>query len=277
MTGVGRDRIEEPILNIGIVGYGTVGQALKRFFERPRLHRVVVFDKYLPEFRSAEQRNSLAACDIVFVAVPTPYDEALGRCDISAVVEVVDTLSTPMCIKSTIPPGTIDRLTQVTNKRIAFCPEYIGESAAHPYREIDDCGFVILAGDPLTCGLVRRAYESSSTSTLNFIHAETRAAELAKYMENCFLATKVAFANQFYDLACAAGIDYSAVRELFILDARMGQSHTAVTEARGFGGRCLPKDMKSLLAWAEEFSGAPLLQEVLRYNETLTRAREILG
>ena len=152
--------------------------------------------------------------------------------------------------KSTVPPGTIDRLTQMTNKHIAFSPEYLGDPPEHPYNEVDACGFVILAGDPLACSIVRRAYESSAPAGLKYIHADARTAELAKYMENCFLATKVAFVNQFSELARSAEIDYPALRELFVLDPRIGESHTAVTKERGFGGSCLPKDMKSLIAWA---------------------------
>jgi UDP-glucose 6-dehydrogenase len=88
-------------------------------------------------------------------------------------------------------------------------------------------------------------------------------------MENAFLATKVAFANQFYDLARAAGVDYEDVRRLFLLDERVGASHTEVHPERGFGGRCLPKDMKSIVAWARPRADATLLEDVLEYNDRL--------
>jgi UDP-glucose 6-dehydrogenase len=100
-------------------------------------------------------------------------------------------------------------------------------------------------------------------------------------MENAFLATKVAFVNQFYDLAHAANVDYAELRELFLLDARVGPSHTEVFAERGFGGKCLPKDLKAIVAWARDRVDATLLSGVLGYNgrlrerKTLSRTREM--
>ena len=264
-------------LRIGIVGYGAVGKALARLFDlSPAGHRVVVYDKHLPEFRSDAQVEALNVCDIVFVAVPTPYDETLGRCDVSNVVDIVRRIAAPMCVKSTVPPGTIEHLTRLTTKRIAYSPEYLGESPGHPWREADSSGFVILAGDPLACDRVQMAYESSSPARLRYVRTDVRTAELAKYMENCFLATKVAFVNQFYDLARSAGVDYTALRDLFLCDPRVGESHTEVTEERGFAGKCLPKDLRSLIAWAGGPSEAPLLQSVADYNDSLKKVYHLV-
>jgi UDP-glucose 6-dehydrogenase len=108
-----------------------------------------------------------------------------------------------------------------------------------------------------------------NTPHVEFVETDVRTAELAKYMENCFLAAKVAFVNQFYDLAERAGVDYDRLRELFTRDPRVGPSHTQVTAERGFGGKCLPKDMRSLIAWAGGPPGAPLLQNVADYNDAV--------
>jgi UDP-glucose 6-dehydrogenase len=81
-------------------------------------------------------------------------------------------------------------------------------------------------------------------------------AELSKYMENAFLAAKVAFCNEFYDLAEAWGIDYDDLRELWLLDPRVGRSHTFVRgDERGFGGKCLPKDLSALVVAAQTITG----------------------
>ena len=105
------------------------------------------------------------------------------------------------------------------------------------------CGFLIAGGPPCLLDLVERAYRPVVKDDTNFLRTTALAAELCKYMENCFLATKVAFVNQFYDIAKAFHVDYSELRNLWLTDPRIGESHTLVTDERGFRGRCLPKDL----------------------------------
>jgi len=72
-------------------------------------------------------------------------------------------------------------------------------------------------------------------------------AEIIKYMENSFLTTKVAFVNQFYDIANLFGADWHRVREGWLLDERVGRAFSAVfADNRGFGGKCLPKDISAI-------------------------------
>ena len=83
-------------------------------------------------------------------------------------------------------------------------------------------------------------------------HTTAETAELVKYATNTFLATKVEFTNELYDAAIHLGIDFERLRELWLLDPRIGRSHTGVNrKARGFGGACFPKDMSAFIAWAE--------------------------
>jgi len=210
--------------------------------------------------------------------VPTPFDPVRRQCDLTAVEDALrGSGNGPVCIKSTVPPGTIERLRARFERPIAYSPEWMGESPGHPWPDSGDCGFVVVAGDDTTCDLIRSAYAIHDRVSLTFYRADSAAVELAKYMENCFLATKVALANQFYDLALAAGTDYEQVRAICGLDARIGASHTNVTAERGFGGKCLPKDLDTLVAWAREHaeSGALLLESVRAYNAALRRERAI--
>jgi UDPglucose 6-dehydrogenase len=262
-------------VNIGIAGYGVVGSALGRFFRRDAGNTVAVYDKYQAAYNDRLAWERLDRCELVFVAVPTPYDQARERCDVSAVRDVVRRLRVPVCIKSTVPPGTTDALIAETGQPIAYSPEYLGEREGHPWSEADSPGFVICGGDERACALVHDAYAGAATGPLRFVRTAPIAAELAKYMENTFLAMKVAFANQFFDLARAAGTDYEDVRKLFVLDERVGPSHTEVHPGRGFAGRCLPKDLSSILAWAEGRADASLLAGLSAYNERLrARARD---
>ena len=81
-----------------------------------------------------------------------------------------------------------------------------------------------------------------------------------------FLAMKVAFVNQFYDVAQNLGVDFDALRTVWLADPRIGASHTQVTRERGFRGRCLPKDISALVTAMAPLGGAPLLEQVMAYN-----------
>jgi UDPglucose 6-dehydrogenase len=229
-------------------------------------HRLAIYDKFIPALSTREHIDALAGAELVFVNVPTPFNPALQRCDLSMLIEAMGHAGTqPVCIKSTIPPGTINELRTRFPNALAYSPEFLGESPGHPWPNSGDCGFDIVAGDEAACRSVRRAYAEAGAGVA-FVETDVASAELVKYAENCFLATKVAFVNQFYDLAMAAGADFEEVRRLFLLDPRFGESHTRVTQERGFGGKCIPKDLASIIAWARDRGGAPLLEAVEAYN-----------
>lgn len=257
-------------MHIGLVGYGVVGRALERFFGRSESTRLSIYDKYVSGYDGLSSMLAVDSADVAFVAVPTPYDPAAQSCDISNVIDVVDKLSVPLCIKSTVPPGTTDALIARTEKSLAFSPEYVGESANHQWPEVDSCGFVIIGGDKNACRLARKAYETVAAPEMRYIETSAAAAELGKYMENTFLASKVAFVNMYYDFATSMGVNYDELREIFLLDARSGESHTKVSPERGFGGKCFPKDMRSIVAWARDRGlDANVLEAVLAYNDAV--------
>jgi UDPglucose 6-dehydrogenase len=257
-------------MHVGIVGYGVVGRAIRRFLARSPTLCVSVYDRFLTDYASYEDLVSVDTADIAFVAVPTPYDKLSGSCDLSAVEETVGALSVPLCIKSTVPPGTTDGLIGRTGKHIAYSPEYAGESPGHPWPEIDDCGFLVVGGDELAGALVRQVYETAARPGFEYLFTSALTAELGKYMENAYLASKVAFVNQFYDLASASNVNFDDLRKMFLLDSRVGESHTLVTPERGFGGKCLPKDLRAIVAWAKQSRApAPLLEAILAYNDEI--------
>jgi UDP-glucose 6-dehydrogenase len=106
---------------------------------------------------------------------------------------------------------------------------------------------------------------------IRICQTNSRTAELAKFMENAYLATKVTFCNEFYDIAQALGIDYNELREVWLQDERMGRDHTLVyPDKRGFGGPCLPKDTLGIITVALENSTNPeLLRAVVSANERM--------
>jgi UDPglucose 6-dehydrogenase len=258
-------------VKLGIVGYGVVGSAMARLFRT--VHDVFIFDKFQPSFSDATHKHAINDCDLAFLSVPTPAAADAFSCDLSSVEECVQWIQAPLCIRSTVVPGTTDRLSALNNTSIAFSPIYIGESEDHPWPDEGNCGFLIVGGSSELCNLVFSAYRDCLASEIHYYSTAARTAELCKYMENCFLATKVAFVNQFFDIATALDVDFEELRNLWLLDSRVGPSHTLVTPERGFRGHCLPKDLAALIAAMKSFGGTPLLQAVHSYNTKLCGKR----
>ena len=205
-------------MRVGIVGYGVVGSALVRLLARHVEHEAVIYDKFRPPYDAPSRKLLINTCNLVFLCVPTPSATDGMSCDLSAVEECVDWIAAPLCIRSTIPPGTVDRLSADTGRAIAFSPEYIGENCSHPWPEEGACGFLIVGGPLQIFELTKALYHSCVDSDVRYYHTSARVAELCKYMENCFLATKVAFVNQFYDIARATGVDFTELREMWLAD-----------------------------------------------------------
>ena len=266
-------------MRIGVVGHGVVGSSVERLFSRDRHFQVMIYDKFQVPNDNLDRKDAVNTCDLVFICVPTPIGKDGMSCDVSSVEECVSWITSPICIRSTIPPGTVDRLIATTGKSVVFSPEYIGEQPGHPWRNEGDCGFLIVGGPPAICELVRSAYALIAEIKLKSYCTNARTAELCKYMENCFLAMKVAFVNQFFDIAVMLNIDFNDLRELWLLDPRVGPSHSSVTEARGFRGRCLPKDVSAIAATMRSYGGAPLIEAIHEYNlrlcESADRSRSI--
>ena len=238
-------------MRITIAGLGTIGRYVQEVFG-PSCE-IAVYDP--PKgFRSTA---ALSDTDYVFICVPTPSLDT-GECDVSLVEEVV-ALAQPrraLVCHSTVSIGTTERLATAYDKPLVYVPEYAGESSDHPYRKAENRRFFVYGGYEPALSQVRQLFESVYPGRRHYL-VEPRAAEVVKYMVNSFLALKVAFSNEFYDLCQRVGADYDLVRELWVADGRIGSSHTIVTKERGYGGRCLPKDVAAVCASARA-SGSPL-------------------
>jgi UDPglucose 6-dehydrogenase len=247
---------------IGIVGEGFVGQSMCRLFPPGE---VVTIDKGATD----ADRARINACEVVFICVPTPV-RADGSCDTSIVEQCVEWITAPLIVlRSTVAPGTTERLRKETGKRIIFQPEYIGETAAHPLADASKHDFLILGGPIEDTSPVADLYKRVYHAHLRFYFTDSRTAEVAKYMENSFYAVKVTFCNEFFDIARAHGVDYNELREVWLADPRISRDHTFVyPDNRGFSGKCLPKDVSAILRSSAEHGFAPpLLKAVMDINE----------
>lgn len=220
-------------------------------------------------------RETVNKADIAFVSVPTPQGPD-GTCDTSIVESVVAWVEAPVIvIRSTVSVGTTRRLVQRYRKQLVFQPEYgPAETPDHPFNDLRNVRWIILGGEPVATRVAARAWKDVYNADIVIRQTTFEVAELCKYMENAFLATKVTFCNEFFGIAEQLGVDYDELRELWLLDPRIGKSHTFVfPDKRGFGGRCLPKDLEAIIATAEAKGyEAAFLRAVSEGNQRFRKA-----
>lgn len=230
--------MEEEKMKIGIVGLGHVGTAMHNLFKD-----AVIYDKY----KNIGSMNEINKCDAAFVCVPTPMKED-GSCDTTAVDEVLNWCECKVIIlRSTVRVGYTREMTEKLHKMIVFQPEYYGETVAHPFADLSERTWLSFGGTQEAIDLAIDAYKTVINSNVRIYQAPSDEVELAKYMENAFLATKVIFINEMYDICEKLGLNYNQVREIWTADPRIGTSHTFIyKDKRGYDGSCLPKDISEL-------------------------------
>ena len=258
---MGEKRFKMKVAIIGAGGY--VGKAMETLFGDAILYDIT--DEVWAS------KNAINKCDIAIVCVNTPQSKN-GSADLSQVNNVLSWLKVPLIIiKSTIPPGTTEKLKKKYNKRIVFSPEYIGETIAHSMLDLVNRDFWIFGGDKEDTKKIVEVWKKYVKTTTRFYQTDSATAEIVKYMENCFFATKVTFCNEFYNICETFGKDYNEVRELWLADPRINRNHTLVYEDnKGFSGKCLPKDLSAIIKASINKGYNPnLLKEIEKSNERL--------
>lgn len=236
--------------DIGIIGYGIVGQAIHYGFSRANVH---IYDKY----KDTESLESVVAnSGYIFIGLPTPTMADESGIDLSIVDETVAKIAKIasgtdkiVIIKSTVTPGTMAEYIKKYPK-LLFCfnPEFLRESSfLSDFVNTDR--IVIGATSDDVFRRISSLYQSI-TPMVPIYYTDPTTAEMVKYMANCFLATKVVFANEMYDICEKIGVRYEEVKKMVVADSRIKDAHLDVTTLRGFGGKCFPKDLLSLRAMA---------------------------
>lgn len=241
-------------MNIGIIGYGFVGKALEYGFKH--YVNIKIFDKYNNVFNTLEE--TVNDSSIIFVGVPTPMKED-GSQDLSNMANALKSINDValtkkiIVLKSTIVPGTTRMFADIYPQHdFVFNPEFLTERNAN--EDFVKSTRIVLGGEKHAVDEVEKLYRIRFVSTPIF-KTTLESAELVKYMGNCFLAMKVAFCNEFYDIAQFLNINYDELKDIWVADGRMGNSHVSVPGPdghRGYGGKCFVKDINALIAWAEE-------------------------
>ena len=240
---------------VGVVGQGFVGSAirvgLKDFYN--------VFTYDLQE----KLRNCDSLCELVdkskfiFVCLPTPM-KSDGSCFTKIVEDTVLSIN-EICqsnnydnriviIKSTVPPGTTDKLdSECDALTVVFSPEFLTE--ANSYDDFKNQSRIIIGGSRPASSYVKTLFRKAFPTT-PIVKTNATHAEMVKYFINCFLSVKVSYANEIYQICEKLGIDYDKVIEYALYDKRIGQSHLTVPGPDGdfgFGGHCFPKDLNAMI------------------------------
>ena len=262
-------------MKIGIIGQGYVGTALKEGFQD--FYQVETYDKYdLGTSTHSKISDIVELSDVIFVCVPTPMRQD-GSCYTGIVEEVIREINENangqiVVIKSTVPPGTTDRINQeYTHSTVIFNPEFLTE--ANFIQDFKNQSRIILGGDRKGTNIVRQIY-SRIFPNATIVKTGAKHAEMVKYFTNCFLATKVSFANEMYNICNQLDLDYDKIVEYATYDERLGKSHWAVPGPDGdfgYGGHCLPKDLSAIVS---EFDTYGLLEAVEQVNDQVREDRD---
>lgn len=268
---------------IGIIGYGYVGRAFYEFFKSH-------FDVYAYDCDETLQTkyNFLESnmdfvdlMNVVVICVPTNALES-GAVDMSAIHSVLSEIKQEklVLIKSSIPPLSIQQLSaDYPHLKLVFSPEFIGESSYFlpaPYdfdKEVVKTPYFIFGGNESDTTEVIQFFKPIAGPTKEYIKTTSLNAEVCKYMENTFFATKIAFCNEFAAICKAFGADYDEVRELWLKDPRITKTHTLILDEESkqcFGGKCLPKDLSGIITQSfRQGYEARFLQSVREANYSL--------
>lgn len=267
-------------MKLGIVGHGFVGSAIDQGFTK-NLKKFIVDPKHNSDNTIEDLINFKP--NATFVAVPTPMIET-GECNIEILQDVMQQLNNYkghlVIVKSTVPAYKLQAIQeQCINLRIVYNPEFLTEKNyindfVNPYMHV-------FGGVDADTNAVEKLYKEHSVCAKCPVYkTDLITASMIKYCINSFLATKITFMNEMYDvLKASKGCDWNTFINIISNDTRIGKTHMKVPGAdglRGYAGSCFPKDTNALAWFAREILNKPFtqLETSIKINDTLRKRNQ---
>lgn len=255
-------------MKIIIAGYGFVGKAVANALRSQ--HELVIQDPKYTDYKMIDHHDA----DGIIICVGTP-ELPSGGCDAKDLASVIDDVPVfmPILIKSSVTPEVIDALAEIYPSHcITYSPEFLRANTAN--ADFLNQKYMILGGEDPDC-----FWQDLFTTVLKnckiYFNCTPIEASMVKYSTNAFLATKVAFFNNIFELCEKNGADYDVVRQLITQDTRIGNSHTLVPGIDGefgFGGHCFPKDTAALIHYAKSIGiGFDIVNSAVEYNKKVRK------
>ncbi len=214
-------------MKIGLIGVGTVGGTLKKYFQEKTDHDLACHDP------DKGLSDSFEEVEAVFISVPVrPSNDGQDLSTLKNAVSFAHRFTRNVFIRSTVLPGTNDLLGTVA------CPEFLTERFAYN----DMCNLPILVGGGADIGEIFPGKK--------IIKVSNKEAEMAKFAHNCFGAMKVTYFNMIHEICKSIGADYDNVRNAAMITGYIEKEHTQVPGPDGkygYGGKCFPENI-----WAFE-------------------------
>lgn len=241
---------------VAIIGLGFVGGAMFKSFTEKGVN-VYGYDKY--KDGGIGNIETCLRANMIFLCLPTLYNEKTEEYDKSAIHEVINYLHQTkyngvMIMKSTVEPGTItDLMFKYSGIRIIHNPEFL--TARTAYHDFHNQKRIILG---ITQSVVREEvdmihdfYHKHYPSS-EIVICDSRESECMKIFVNCFYASKIQLFNEFYMICDHMNLNYTNVKNLMLGNGWINPRHTNVPGPDGkfsYGGACFPKDTKALLSY----------------------------
>ena len=261
-------------MKVAIIGFGFVGKALKNAIHK-NVDVFIVDPKLDTHIKDLEKFNP----EFIFICVPTPMlDDGTQDCSIieSVIDEIYENkLESIIVIKSTVLPNLYNSFSKKI-KNLLCNPEFLREKSA--YYDFINSEFILIGGDKKLSNKLKNFYiNHTECISENFQFTDLISASLIKYAINTFLATKVIFFNQLYNIFNNSNStsNWSDFLKIISSDSRIGNSHMQVPgpdNRFGFGGPCFPKDCNALYKYSKDINqNFSLLAHAVLINNNIRR------